>query len=363
MRIDNLKSLWLLFFLITVLGAFIDLVGCSSDDFLDLDFSEGWQWPDQTETLAFDVGPEGGVIEVTDPGSSIHGFKIEIPEGALAETTTITVTRGADAPSLPAGLESGYNPVIELTADAPFLKEIQITFPILDLPENSEKLLSAFYWDTAEAKWQVVVPESIASNSMIIQTPHFSYWRWGEVILDEVETETLDPLYDWMYGPDFFDELKAEIENVFNQLNFLNYCDNQQEIYDFFLETKKNAKDSVGEALTAISSVCNVCGLTPNDFLSVGISEIIEINWQYYVFDALLGFGPSNVYEILQDIGVVGKHPLDMWYDSRMENLSCDYPCIFKNSDFTLWGNMGLYYGADAAMLVMQLAEIEYPCN
>jgi len=74
-------------------------------------------------------------------------------------------------------------------------------------------------------------------------------------------------------------------------------------------------------------------------------------------------FGPSDISIILEDLGIVGKHWTEKWYESRMENLSCDYPCIFENSDFTLWGNMWLYYGADALMLIMQLAEIEYPCN
>jgi len=354
MRTSTLRGLWHLFLIITLLGGVIALASCSPTDDL---FDGGWTWPAETETFDYEVGPEGSVIEITNH-SSIRGFKIEIPEGALADTTKITVTRGAQAPALPDGLDSGYYPVIGLTADAPFLKEIQIHFPISDSHENSENMICAFYWDSDEARWQVIMPERIGNGLMTVQTDHFSNWQWGEVLMDEVEGDTLGPLYDQMYGTGFFDELEAEIESTFDQLNFSNYCDNRQEIDNFLLEKKNNAKDGVGEALTVVSEVCNVCGLTPNDFISVGISEIIEVNIEYYWLDVLVG--PSRYWVIMEDMGIVGKHWTVKWYESRMENLSCDYPCIFENSDFTLWGNMWLYYAADAAMLAVDLAEMHY---
>ena len=38
------------------------------------------------------IGPEGGIIEVTDPASPMYGSKIEIPLGALEENVTINIT-------------------------------------------------------------------------------------------------------------------------------------------------------------------------------------------------------------------------------------------------------------------------------
>lgn len=38
------------------------------------------------------IGPEGGVVEVTDPESPIYGTKVEIPQSALKEDTRITIT-------------------------------------------------------------------------------------------------------------------------------------------------------------------------------------------------------------------------------------------------------------------------------
>ena len=53
----------------------------------------------------------------------------------------------------------------------------QINFPLVDSPENSEKTLCAFYWDSAVARWQVIMRESIGNNLMTVQTQHFSYWQ------------------------------------------------------------------------------------------------------------------------------------------------------------------------------------------
>jgi len=216
-------------------------------------------WPLDTEPLEYDVGPEGGVIEVMDY-SSVHGLKIEIPEGALAQTTKIKITRNPDAPALPDGLDSSYYPVIGLDADAPFLKEIQIHFPMFLSPEDSENILCAFYWDNAKDRWAVVMPESIGNGFLTIKTRHFSLWQYGELIIDEADDEAMGSLYDVMYGENFFDILETFIEDEFDLLSFANYCDNQQQIYEFLLEKKRDAKDGVGVALTAISEVCNVCG-------------------------------------------------------------------------------------------------------
>jgi hypothetical protein len=96
-----------------------------------------------------------------------------------------------------------------LEPDGVFQKAIQIVFPYQDSLENSEKMFCAFYWDrtdASDAKWQVVTPESLISNTMTVQTQHFSLWRWGELNLDEMDSETLNSLLDETFGPPLFKE-------------------------------------------------------------------------------------------------------------------------------------------------------------
>ncbi len=50
-----------------------------------------------------EIGPEGGEIEVTDPDSPLYRLKIEIPAGALSETTNIQIYVEENPPQTPAG--------------------------------------------------------------------------------------------------------------------------------------------------------------------------------------------------------------------------------------------------------------------
>ena len=55
------------------------------------------------ETLQATIGPEGGVLEGA-AGTQLEGVRVDIPEGALAETATLTVTpTSIDDNPLPAG--------------------------------------------------------------------------------------------------------------------------------------------------------------------------------------------------------------------------------------------------------------------
>ena len=362
MKSDILRSLRQQILLISLVGVFIVLAGCSSDDSVDLSGGD-WQMP-QSKTYEYEVGPEGDVIEVKDH-SAMHGFKIVIPEGALAQITKITITSYADAPDLPDGLKS-YNPNIEINADAPFSKNIQISFPSMDSPENSDKMLCAFYWDTALGIWQVAMPESFANNLMTIQTQRLSYWQWGEVFIDEVEDETMEPLIDELFGPDYLNRLADAMEVESLKLidwNNLNYCANQVEIANALKEIKDDAIIRAEENLQSINAVCKVWGSAPTvDDLFYGVDEYIDINFTY-LGQTIGAEGLSMVPFIGGILTIAAKGAARSVYEQRLDNLKDEYACIFTNAEPELWLNAGLAFAADAALLGMQMAEIEFPCN
>jgi len=49
------------------------------------------------------IGPYGGTVEVTDPTSPLYGVKIEIPPNALAQETTITISKAVNPPLFSGG--------------------------------------------------------------------------------------------------------------------------------------------------------------------------------------------------------------------------------------------------------------------
>ena len=68
------------------------------------------------------IGPEGGVVEVTDPDSPIYGAALNIPEGALETEILVEldIAEESDVPSLPDDL-SGIGPVVEVLPPPPLL--------------------------------------------------------------------------------------------------------------------------------------------------------------------------------------------------------------------------------------------------
>lgn len=365
---DNLKSLWYRFLLVIILGGLIVSFGCGGGD---SDDSDDWENDEQTHWSSTVIGPEGGVIEVTDPGSSIYGFKIEIPEGAFDSDATIIVHELPGIPNLPAGLKS-RSPEFKITADAPFLKEIQIFFPLQNTSDNNKKMICAFYWDSVNSawweifipEWLVVIPESMNDNTMSVSTQHSGSWRWGEVLLDEVEIETIEPLLDETFGPDYMDKLETAMVNKFGQLwGNWDYCANRFEIAKVVKGIREDAKIRAEVNLESVNKDCNdVFGLNPTvGDIFYGINEFIDIHLQY-LGENIAAEGLSLVPYIGGILEICGKAYAEALYKQRLENLANDYKCIFEKADSELWLDIGLYFVADAALLGMALAETYSPC-
>jgi hypothetical protein len=62
-------------------------------------------------------------------------------------------------------------------------------------------------------------------------------------------------------------------------------------------------------------------------------------------------------------LSIMAKASAKAVYEQRLGNLRDEYACIFTNANPELWINFGLYISADAALLSMELVEIEHPCN
>ena len=62
-----------------------------------------YQWNVYYAEAANSIGSEGGTIEVIDTSSDIYKAKVEVPAGALSETSLVRISEGFYAPKLPEG--------------------------------------------------------------------------------------------------------------------------------------------------------------------------------------------------------------------------------------------------------------------
>lgn len=329
------------------------------------------------------VGPEGGTVEVTEPSSPIYGMKIEIPAGALAEQATIIISEDESAEPaypLPAGLTSDY-PAVNISSDRPFVQDVKITFPIQGMPGNVGEILSAFYYRTSDGRWTIVSPTKVNSSQLIIETDHLSLWRWGIVFLEEVEPETVTAAMEESF--DDYNEVKAGVEtkmapflSLFNDLismyELYNCCEDRQNTANFLTSTINEYEPEIAAILNtpSVISACDTklhsieihCTL---EHMLVTDEQMRLFKWlerEFWIFIASAfsgGSGPELVGDFCNNL--VNKLYMELGYRNAVEELGCDYRCVFKNGDGLLW-NVALVDFSYIALGFLYVVETYNPC-
>ncbi|MGB5925348.1 MAG: hypothetical protein WBH01_04560 [Dehalococcoidia bacterium] len=147
------------------------------------------------------IGPEGGTIEVTDPSSPLCGLKVEISEGALAESTVIEV----DVESDPAPLSPEIVPVsvvVRLSPDG-----IKFNSPVkIRLTYNTESVETGDFvvpliYSESDDYWYVPYIVDIDRNEGMVEigTNHFSHIIVG--IIDMLSGWENPSSYDTEFRP------------------------------------------------------------------------------------------------------------------------------------------------------------------
>ncbi len=139
------------------------------------------------------IGPDGGVLEVTDPESSIYGTRIEIPPDALTDEITISVSETTFDLSVSDKCEfASFTPAILIEPDNILLsKNCTITLPYSDLDDDgfidgtdfSERFLSVYFALSGSEEAHLANDYVVDTNANVIHvsTNHFSRWNfWGQ---------------------------------------------------------------------------------------------------------------------------------------------------------------------------------------
>ena len=128
------------------------------------------------------VGQEGGTVEVTDQTSPIFGAKVFVPEGAVPEGESVTVTMD-HTDYLPGPVDEGVvqsTKGIVLTKDpgGEFNLPVQVTIPYSTEGADPEDIPGVFYWDEELDSYVAcsVLAIDASSHTVTFQTSHFSWF-------------------------------------------------------------------------------------------------------------------------------------------------------------------------------------------
>jgi len=155
----------------------------------------------QSETQA-DITSTGGDINVTNPNSLIDGMKINIPNGAYAESTNFSISTTEIKSH---NLGSNFNPITPLItidnghtfSNAPMTVSIPIKI-------NADEFAMAFYYDKASGTLEGIPIVDLTENLITIKTSHFSDLLISKILKGELEDLKIDtgftPGYDdWQF--------------------------------------------------------------------------------------------------------------------------------------------------------------------
>jgi ZU5 domain len=104
--------------------------------------------PSQTPPTAAVIGPEGGILQVSDPTSPIRGTSLHIPPGALETHTFIQIEPGAHACSF------GLAPSVKVTPEGlRFKHPVEIRIPISGSLKAPGTQVTCFSYSESEMDW------------------------------------------------------------------------------------------------------------------------------------------------------------------------------------------------------------------
>jgi hypothetical protein len=154
----------------------------------------------QTEAEAV-IGPDGGIVRVTNTASPLYGLEIHIPEGALDDQTRISVAEVEYLPELPEYVES-TSTSFELNPDGIVFSgnaSVQVIIPYsFGSPLPSDFIYVLFYDDSNQI-WERASVSAYDHDDckILIQTSHFSKYVVSKSTVDFSQSVYTNPAFDY----------------------------------------------------------------------------------------------------------------------------------------------------------------------
>ena len=337
------------------------------------------------------IGPEGGTIELTDPGHAIYGVKLEVAPGAMTQKTTFSIEYGGFPSKLPAGFSYDH-PLVQFGPSASFDTPLQITFPVDYVPTSDGDILAAYCRDAANTRWMVTPARRVeGGSSLIVWVNQLALCTWGTVRLADVDPDTAKDWMDQQYPVDNWEQLGAQVLSDIQPLvdaienKTVVYCSTQDDILQALADLQTTAISNMTAYLTTVQreGVCELCDFgnfncneishcDPEALISgqpvIWLQNEIRIWWRSMAIGTIesevvgdltkWGEGPGSAAgsAAAGDIAgsIVEKTLSELMYREAARELGCDWRCVVRHGDGNFW--LPLLVGNVAGMSIIGIA-------
>ncbi|MCP4571146.1 MAG: hypothetical protein GY838_02215 [bacterium] len=297
------------------------------------------------------TGPEGGTVEVSDPGNFTDGLRIVVSAGSFDVCRSLYVDEHAWAGVAPAGcfaytrwddqfnLGSGY--------PKPYGAELEIHFPVAGMVVEEGETPCAFGKDIDTEDWLVILPDSYDGATMTVTTTFHDYWTWGKIDLDAVSTEHLTGAMEEQYGDALWNTIEGGIIEAIQVLYTLyidRSCATWTRVRDVDLPALIEARR--GELVSYQSQIaaCGTCELFSLDF-GLDLSGYLVARVVILAADLWdLFFGDWAGYMPFLGNVEFGVHLQRYIAVSFIENQECSYPCVTQELGLGVYSTYATYH-------------------
>lgn len=297
------------------------------------------------------IGPEGGTVEVTDPGQLL-GVKVTVPAGAVDQKTTFSIEYGTSMPAaLPRGLSADH-PLVQFGPAASFAKPLEITFPVTYLPTGDGHILGAYCWSPTKARWMVHPARRLdGASKLVVATNQLALCRWGTIRLGEVDDATAKAWMDDLQGMvDDWDQLEAGLlarlqpfVAIVEDPQRLARCATQDDVLKMLATWRADALAGLTAHVATLQQTCRICDQGNTNCLpSVCDPEMLisgqPLSWLmdevriWYESVFISSFCPSDILS-----PIVEKVVAWSMYQEAIRELRCDWRCVVRHGDAGFW--------------------------
>ena len=145
------------------------------------------------------IGAEGGVVEITDPGSAIYGAKVYVPPDSLNQEENITITLGNIPQDLPGGYRAVGGCINFMPDGTAFENPVMMYLPYVDTNNDgivdgravTEARVGVLYFNEITGQWEEMDLHTTESdnNRAVIESQHFSTYL---TYIDPVDAQPYD---------------------------------------------------------------------------------------------------------------------------------------------------------------------------
>jgi hypothetical protein len=301
------------------------------------------------------IGPQGGETGVgysTTPGDMV---RLLVPAGAWAECWEVQVNGdfGWTTPAYPTGFIPGQYATLGSiaisiyrrtpagdTIYAPDSMYVELSFPLLKIPPDSQLFLAAIHYDGTARDWRVILPDAIDTNFL---TVHVTNWKqpWWFGRLDPARIDFnryVAPALADRIGTDAWSNIQTVMDSINNAAvpYMQNNCAGVNAIQAIFEGFMNHGAAGVQAIQAGIN--CGTCD---------ALTAIFWNDWWEYVHRLQV----VNLIDFLTNLIPEGKWPLELggyaitfalqqWAKS---GFACDYECYFNSISLTWYLYMAEY--------------------